>query len=438
MAGSPLKRSMVEVAEVAEVEMVEIAGMAPPPSSYKRGPGEVSTITLRLLIITALLDVMSLSLVITTLLGLFEDHGLSMKEYGYVNAATAMGNFLFAPLLGRLSDKVGRVNMLQLSAISSVVSSLATLLCTSKTGFIMARVLPSCLRCSLPIRSAYVSDISHGTERTRCMAMVGSSFGIGFVVGPAVGSLITRSKYGAPAVLQLSALIALVQFLLLFLLPEPVDHERDTSKDSKEPMTLWHLMSGRDGRLLLSQFIMRGTYSLAEFMYYATFIPFLTKELGFQRKNTGLMLSYLGLMATFAQTFIVRRVATRFDEMTALLYILLWQATAWLLWSHASALASVLIIASFLSWGGNCYRSVNHSLISHRTPAGMSGVVMGCMSSVDTLSRAVADALSGTSFAVLGGRRTILMCALVSTVLAAVTGMSRLFAPTPVKRVKFA
>ncbi|CAM9599148.1 unnamed protein product, partial [Discosporangium mesarthrocarpum] len=193
-----------------------------PPSSHDQ-----TTSSLRLLSLIMMIDLMTLSVQIPAMTVNYESHGLDLSWVGWMSALYGLISFFVAPVLGRVSDSHGRVTMLKVSALGSLLGSLGGLYAQEKWTFMASRTLPGLLKCSIPISQAYVVDVSKtNTQRSNNLGMLGASFGMAFVIGPPIGGLAMDYHPSLPLLLS-AILCGLLQGVLLFL-PEPV---ASTSKE---------------------------------------------------------------------------------------------------------------------------------------------------------------------------------------------------------------
>jgi multidrug resistance protein len=147
----------------------------------------------------------------------FEATGLVL---GGVLSIYAAAQFVFAPLWGRLSDRIGR-RPVMLMTIAGTAASLALLgFSTSIAGLFLARALAGAFAANISVATAYVTDVTAEEERTRWMGMIGASFAVGFLLGPAIGGLLGVYGYHVP-MLTAAALATVNLVVAFFTLVEP-------------------------------------------------------------------------------------------------------------------------------------------------------------------------------------------------------------------------
>ncbi|RKG88067.1 MFS transporter, partial [Corallococcus sp. CA053C] len=185
--------------------------------STKRPPG------LLFIFLTLLIDLLGLGLIIPVMpemVGrLVHGTGGTAQAYGVLISLYATMQFLFAPLLGGLSDAYGRRPVLLLSALGTAASMVAVLYAPSLGWLYAARALSGATSANITAANAYIADISTPQTRARNFGVVGAAFGLGFVAGPALGGLLGSVDLRLPFIA--AAALALLSFVYgLWVLPE--------------------------------------------------------------------------------------------------------------------------------------------------------------------------------------------------------------------------
>jgi MFS family permease len=168
-------------------------------------------------------DLVGFGIAIPVLPFLAREYGASGVELGLILTGYAAAQFLFAPVWGRLSDRIGR-RQVMLCTIAGTSAALLWLgLAGSLVAMFGARFLAGAFAANVSVAAAYVSDVTDESERTRWMGLLGACFGVGFVLGPALGGLLSHWGYAAP-MLGAAALAAVNWVYAFFVLREPARH----------------------------------------------------------------------------------------------------------------------------------------------------------------------------------------------------------------------
>ena len=153
--------------------------------------------TLPILFSVVVVDLIGFGIVIPVLPFYAESFGASASVLGLLLAAYAAMQFLLAPVWGRLSDRIGRRPVL-LATIAGTSGGLLVLgLADSLFWLFVGRTIAGAFAANVSVASAYISDVTDEHERTRWMGMLGASFGVGFLLGPAIGGLLAPSSPGS-------------------------------------------------------------------------------------------------------------------------------------------------------------------------------------------------------------------------------------------------
>lgn len=268
--------------------------------------------------ITVLLDMLALGMIIPVLPNLIKgflggDTGAAARMLGVFGTVWALMQFFFAPLLGSLSDRFGRRPVILLSNFGLACDYVLMALAPSLGWLFAGRVISGITAASVPTASAYIADVTPPEKRAGAFGMLGAAFGLGFVLGPALGGLLgsvdPRLPFWASA--ALSATNALYG---LFVLPESLPPEKRAgfSLKSANPLGSLRLLGSRRGLALLGACIFLG--GLAHESLPATFVLYAQYRYGWDQRLVGLTLAAVGVCTGLVQGGLVRPLVARFGE----------------------------------------------------------------------------------------------------------------------------
>ena len=194
-----------------------------PPTPAPAGDAGRRQAAMPFIMITVLIDMMSIGLIVPVLPALVGTFTSSQSEqawwYGAVTFAFSLANFFASPLLGALSDRYGRRPVLLLGFCGLAISFFGTALATAIWMLIVVRVLSGAMQANALVANAYVADITPPEDRARRFGLLGAMFGLGFILGPVVGGLLGAIDLRLPFFAAGS--LALVNLLYgWFVLPE--------------------------------------------------------------------------------------------------------------------------------------------------------------------------------------------------------------------------
>jgi MFS transporter, DHA1 family, tetracycline resistance protein len=184
------------------------------------------------ILITIAIDSIGLGIIIPSLPSLVADAtGMTVQESskygGLVMATYALTQFLFAPLIGNLSDRFGRKPIILLSLFGLGIDYVFMFYAPSLAWLVVGRAIGGMFGASFTTAAAYIADISTDENRARNFGMIGAAFGIGFIVGPAIGAAVSGFGIRAPFLVASFFTLANLIYGLLFLKESlPADHRR--------------------------------------------------------------------------------------------------------------------------------------------------------------------------------------------------------------------
>lgn len=198
-----------------------------PPSPPRRG--------LAVLFAVVILDLVGFGIVMPVLPFWAKEFGADALAFGLIQSSYAVAQFVCAPLWGRLSDRVGRRPVLLGTIAGTALAMLATGLAPSLVWLFAARTLAGAFAANISVASAYIADVTAPEERTRFMGLLGASFGIGFVLGPALGALLVPYGHAVPMFFT-AGLAALNWGIAALQLREPARHEAPAREGVRLPL----------------------------------------------------------------------------------------------------------------------------------------------------------------------------------------------------------
>lgn len=180
--------------------------------------------------ITLLIDVTGWGIilpVVPKLIGelIHSDLSESAKYGGWLGFAYAITQFIFAPIIGNLSDKYGRRPIILISLFGFTIDYILLAFASNIGWLFFGRIIAGLTGASISTASAYIADISTDKDRSKNFGLIGVAFGLGFIIGPVVGGLL--GYYGSRVPFYVSAILCMVNFLYgLFILPESLKKDK--------------------------------------------------------------------------------------------------------------------------------------------------------------------------------------------------------------------
>ena len=311
---------------------------------------------------------------------------------GLLVASFSLAQLLFAPLWGRVSDRVGRKPVLVLSLAGTAVASLVTGLAGTLWVLFAGRVLDGISGASVSVAQAAVVDLAPPRERARLLGLLGAAFGVGFVAGPAIGGL---AALGGPHVpfLVAAALAAVNAAVAARRLPETLPH-RQVEVAADHPVWRGRGVAGLVG----VAFVALCAFSAFE----ATFALFGERRLGFDETSIYVVFAAVGLVITLVQVAVVHPVVRRLGDTAALRAGLVLDAAGLLLLAGVRSRPALVPALLALTVGQGLVTPTLVSAVAGRVVATRRGGVLGVQQSAGALARVVGPVAGGVAFQHLG------------------------------------
>jgi DHA1 family tetracycline resistance protein-like MFS transporter len=361
--------------------------------------------------------------------------GASALLVGLLVASNALAQLIATPIIGRLSDRFGRrpllifsicgtlLSFLVLGLVEPLGASLARLspdrLDLGSATLVMlfvSRILDGLFGGDVSLARAYITDITDETNRARGLGMIGAAFGLGFIVGPAIGGSLANwpaatsafaavglSRYAVPAFA--AALLAALNLLAVLLwLPESLPPE-ERSRLARSPRAaftarcLWECVSRERFATLLR---VRLLYMLAFTIFTANFALWAQYSLGLSDRTTSYVLTYVGIIIVLVQGVAIGKLTAWFSETRLIFGGVILLAATLLAWAFVPNLALLVLVLTPLPLAGGVLNTVTNSSITKAVYPEEVGGALGLSASLDSLARVLAPAMAGLLLQQLG------------------------------------
>ena len=342
------------------------------------------------------LDLVGFGIVLPILPLYAERFDASPATIGLLVASFSLAQFVFSPIWGRVSDRVGRKPVLVLSLFGTAVGSLLTGLAGSLWLLFAARILDGISGASVSVAQAAVTDLAPPSQRPRLLGLLGAAFGLGFVAGPAIGAL---AALGGPHVpFLVAAALAFVNAVVAAVrLPETRPRVRSGEVLARpgRPRT-----RGTEG---LRAYLLVAFVSLCAFSAFeATFALFGERRLGLRLASTGVVFTIIGVMIAVVNGALVAPAVRRWGEPGTLRLGLVLNACglAVLPFVHSwVALAPALVL---LTTGQGLVTPTLSATVAGRVSDDRRGEALGAQQSAGGLARVIGPVAGGFAFEHLG------------------------------------
>ena len=353
-----------------------------------------------IIFLTVFIDLLGFGIIIPLLPFYAERFGGNAATVGMLSVSFSLMQFVFMPIWGRLSDRVGRRPILLLGLFGSFGSYLIFGLAGSLPLLFISRAFAGIAGATVSTAQAYIADTTAPENRAKGMGLVGAAFGLGFIFGPAIGGFLSRWGHATPPLF--AAALSLLNFAAAwFVLPESRPaHVPVTARRSGSRVAALRKALTRPAMpvLLLVYFLVVAAFSGFE----TTFALFSERRHGFTEETIGYLFAYMGVVLALIQGGLVGRVVRRVSEQRLVPFAILALAAGLALIPAAASVAGLCVAIGVLAIGMGFNSPSLVSLISQQTDPDDQGGILGVSQSLASLGRIVGPAGAGVLFDRLG------------------------------------
>lgn len=340
--------------------------------------------------ITLLIDITGWGIVIPVVPKLIQeligssDLSVAAQYGGWLSFAYAGMQFVFASVLGGLSDRFGRRPIILFSLLGFSINFFIQAIAPTIFWLFVGRLFSGVTGASITTASAYIADVSTDEDRAKNFGMIGAAFGVGFIIGPVIGGIL--GQYGARVPFFAASALCLVNFLYgFFVLPESLNKENRRPFNWRRANPVGSLMQLRKYPEIL------GLIAALVFVYIAghavqtNWTFFTMYQFNWTEKIVGISLGVSGFMAALVQGYLIRFIQPKLGNQKSIFYGLLLYATGMVLFAFASE--SWMMFAFLIPYGlGGIAGPALQSVISAQVPKNEQGELQGALASLVSLT----------------------------------------------------
>lgn len=352
--------------------------------------------------VTLLLDIIGLGIIIPVIPQLIQElTGADVSEAsrygGWLLFAYAFFQFLFAPLVGALSDRYGRRPVLLLSLLGFGLDYLVLAFAPTLAWLFVARVVSGIFGASFTTGFAYIADVSPPEKRAQNFGLVGAAFGLGFIIGPVTGGIL--GELGPRVPFFVAAGLTLLNMAYgYFVLPESLPADRRRPFEWKRANPLGTLLALRRYPQVI------GLISSLVFVYIAshavqgTWAYFTIEKFNWSPKDIGLSLGAVGILSAFVQGFLIRKAIPALGAWRTLIVGMVCNVVGLILFALVQQQWMLYAFLVPYAFGGLAGPALQ-GLLSNGVPENEQGELQGAMSSMMSATSIVGPPLMTTIFA---------------------------------------
>lgn len=361
---------------------------------------------LLLMALTVFIDLTGFGIILPLLPFWAQKLGANPAQIGLILTMYAVAQFLFTPLIGALSDRWGRKPIIVASLVIEAASFALTALAGTLPVLLAARFIGGLGSANIGSAQAVVADVTPPEGRARGMGLIGAAIGMGFVIGPAIGGILSGGANTAALPFWVAMGVALVNaVLVLAFLPET--HPRaqagiaHTAAGERRRGTVFDswvraLQQPVVARLILINLLFTLAFTAMEAVY-----PLFTQQIfHWDARQNGYIFAYVGIVIVVMQGGLVGQLVKRFGERALLISGLALLAVGLLLLPLSTSLALMLVSLGVLSAGDGAVTPTASALLSLAAPSDAQGETLGVAQGASALGRIVGPIAAGTLFTV--------------------------------------
>ena len=345
--------------------------------------------------VTVLIDILAFGLIIPVLPHLvkqFADGGTDVARtadaahwIGWFGFVFSLIQFVTAPIQGALSDRFGRRPVILLSCFGLGVDFIFMALANSLPWLFVGRVISAVFSASFTTANAYIADITPPEKRAQAFGMLGAAFGLGFIVGPALGGWLSVIDLRFP--FWGAAFLALCNFVYgWFVLPESLAREHRSAKfDWRHANPLGSLKLLRSYPQIWGLAAVVFLLNLAHFVYPNVFVLFADYRYGWNPETVGSVLALVGVCGVIVQAGLVKHAVKAWGERRALLFGLCAGIVGFTIYGWAPSGAWFLVGIPIMAFWGFAMPATQ-ALVTRQVDRGVQGRVQGALSSLMSLA----------------------------------------------------
>ncbi|MCX6166362.1 MAG: TCR/Tet family MFS transporter [Sphingobacteriales bacterium] len=367
-----------------------------------------SKYALNFIFLTLLIDITGLGIIIPVmpkLIGQLTGEGLSVaSEYGgWLTFAYAFMQFIFAPILGNLSDKYGRRPVLLLSLLGFGIDYLFLAFAPSIFWLFVGRIIAGIAGASMTTAMAYIADVSTPEKRAQNFGLIGAAFGLGFIIGPVLGGVL--GQFGTRIPFFAAAGLALLNFLYgYFILPEsltkenrrPFNFKTANAWASLARLKRYPKVLSLAGALIL---VYLASYALQSVWTYYNMYKF-----GWTEALVGYSLGFVGITIAVVQGGLIRIIIPKLGQERSLYIGLALYSFGYILFAFASESWMMFAFMIPYSLGGIAGPALQ-GIMSNQVPDNEQGELQGTLTGLMSLTAIFGPLLMTHLFAAFTGKQ---------------------------------
>ena len=367
--------------------------------------------SLLFIFITIFIDITGLGIIIPIIPSLISeliDGSISEAAMysGWLMFSYATLQFLFAPILGGLSDQYGRRPVILLSLLGFGINYIVLAVAPNIIWLFIGRIFQGIMGASLTTASAYIADISTPEKKAQNFGLIGAAFGLGFILGPVIGGYL--GQFGSRVPFYAASIFTLINLLYGFLiLPESLKKENRRKFDIKRANPIGTLLSLRRYPLISGLLLCIILFNIAQHATHSTWSFFTIEKFDWDEKLVGYSLGFIGILAAIVQGGLIRIIIPKFGKVNSLYLGMSFYIIGLLLFTIADESWMVFAFAIPLSLGGLCGPALQ-GIMTNQIPDNEQGEFQGGITSLISLTSIIGPLLMTNLFSLFTSNKNLI------------------------------
>ena len=367
--------------------------------------------SLLFIFITIFIDITGLGIIIPIIPSLISeliDGSISEAAMysGWLMFSYATLQFLFAPILGGLSDQFGRRPVILLSLFGFGINYIVLAIAPDIVWLFIGRIFQGIMGASLTTASAYIADISSPEKKAQNFGLIGAAFGLGFILGPVIGGYL--GQFGSRVPFYAASIFTLINLLYGFLiLPESLKKENRRKFNIKRANPIGTLLSLRRYPLISGLLVCIILFNIAQHATHSTWSFFTIEKFDWDEKLVGYSLGFIGILAAIVQGGLIRIIIPKFGKVNSLYFGMSFYIIGLILFTIADESWMVFAFAIPLSLGGLCGPALQ-GIMTNQIPDNEQGEFQGGITSLISLTSIIGPLLMTNLFSLYTSNKNLI------------------------------
>lgn len=351
--------------------------------------------------ITMLIDITGWGIIIPVIPKLIKelingDISEAAKYGGWLTFAYAITQFLFAPLIGNLSDKFGRRPIILISLFAFALDYLLLAFSPTIVWLFVGRIIAGLTGASITTASAYIADVSTPENRAKNFGMIGAAFGLGFIIGPIIGGLL--GQFGSRVPFYAAAILCMLNFLYgYFILPESLSKENRRAFEWKRINPIAAFVNLKKHPSLMGLILAIFLLYVGSHAVHSNWSFFTMYQFNWDEKMVGISLGVVGLLVGIVQGGLIRWINPRLGNEKSIYIGLALYTFGMLLFAFATESWMMFLFLIPYCLGGIAGPALQ-ATVSSKVPANEQGEIQGTLASLMSASAIIGPAMMTNTF----------------------------------------